>query len=218
MNFIFYLFLLLVSLYILFVLSKHDFVLLRKNISVGQIFDLAILFVISALFFGRVFYIGNSGQFELLSPVKFFYFFKFPGFSFLGFIVSGAAVIYFYFRKTKALSRIYDIFTLSFFPVLISSVVVFNYSVFSIEISLVLLIILIGLFMSFLHSHNKYFMRDGGIALLTCALFSFHTFLIEFFGKGYKIVFLSFTQWISLIIFVVSLGIFFLGFKIFSKR
>lgn len=218
MNFIIYIFLFFISLFILFVLSKHDFVLLRKNISVGQIFDLAAFFVIAALFFGRIFYIGNSGQFELLSPIKFFYFLKFPGFSFLGFIVSGAAIIYFYFRKTKALSRIYDIFTLSFFPILIASVVIFNYSVFSIELSLVLLVILVGLFMSFLHSHSKYFMRDGGIALLTSSLFSFHTFLIEFFEKGYRIIFFSFVQWISLIIFITSLGIFFISLKVFAKK
>ena len=218
MNFIFYIFLFFISLFILFVLSKHDFVLLRKNISVGQIFDLTIFFAIVAIFLGRIFYIGNSGQFELLSPIKFFYFLKFPGFSFLGLIVSGAIIIYFYFRKTKALLRIYDIFTLSFFPMLIASVVIFNYSVFPVEISLVLLTILVGLFMSFLHSHSKYFMRDGGIALLTSALFSFHTFLIEFFEKGHRIVFFSLVQWISLIIFLLSIGVFFISLKIFAKK
>lgn len=218
MHFIFYFFLFLLSLFILFVLSKHDFVLLRKNISVGQIFDLAIIFVVISLFFGRLFYIGNFSQFELLTPIKFFYFFKFPGFSFLGFIVSGALVIYFYFRKTKALSRIYDIFTLSFFPILIASVVIFNYSVFAIEISLVLLVILIGLFFSFLHSHNKYFLRDGGIALLTASLFSFHTFLIQFFEKGNMLFFFSVLQWISLVIFIASFGMFLVGLKIFAKK
>jgi hypothetical protein len=218
MIFTFYLFLFFISLFILFVLSKHDFVLLRKNISVGQIFDLAIVFIFGSLFFGRFFHILNSGQFDLISPIKFFYFFKFPGFSFLGFIVSGASIVYFYFRKTKALSRIYDIFALAFFPIVIASIAFFNYSVFSIEISFILLAILIGVFMSFLHSHSKYFMRDGNIALLTVSLFSFHAFVVQFFETNYKIILFSFIQWISLIIFFVSLGIFFISFKLFGKK
>lgn len=218
MNFIFLLLLFSVCLFILFILSKRDFVLLRKNISVGEIFDLALLSFAAAFFLGRIFYIINSLQFSLLTPIKFFYIIKFPGFSFLGFFLSGAATIYFSFRKTKALSRIYDIFSLSFFPVLITSVVFFKYPFMPFYGAILLFIILIALFISFLQSHDKYFMRDGGISLITISLFSFHTFLVEFFVPTSKIFILSFLQWISIFVLIVSIGVFFVTQKIFAKK
>lgn len=218
MDFIFLLPLLFICLFILFVLSKRDFVLLRKNISVGQIFDLALLSFAIAFFLGRFFYIINSFQFALLSPIKFFYIFKFPGFSFLGVFVSGCVTIYFFFRKTKALSRIYDIFALSFFPILIASIVFFEYPFLSFFTSLLLFVILIALFISFIQSHDKYFMRDGGISLLTIALFSFHTFMVQFFASSSKIFIFSFIQWVSLLVVVASLGAFFINQKMFAKK
>src|SRR3989344_825223 len=105
-----------ICFFALFLFSKQDFVLLRQNISLSEIFDAAIIVFLLALLAGRIFYILDTFNFQLLHLVKFFYLTKFPGISTLGFFFGAAGGVLLLFRNKKGLRRIYDIFSISFFP------------------------------------------------------------------------------------------------------
>ena len=111
-----------ISSFLLFVFSRHDFVLLRQNISLAQIFDLAIFVVIFAFLGGRIFFILNNFDVQLLHVLRFFHVLKFPGISSLGFALGGALTVVIFFGKKKAVGRILDIFSISFFPLYLFSV------------------------------------------------------------------------------------------------
>src|SRR3990167_55796 len=113
MELAFLLIIIFVSSFILYLVSRQDFVLLRKNISLSQMFDAAIIAFVIAFFSSRLLYILNSQDFSLFHIIKFFHLIKFPGLSLLGLFLGGAFALYVIFRKRRALGRLYDIFTIS---------------------------------------------------------------------------------------------------------
>ena len=61
-----------IFLFTLYVLSKEDFVLLRKNISEAALFDVFFIVVLVAILFSRIFYVGFQFDVSYLNPVIFF--------------------------------------------------------------------------------------------------------------------------------------------------
>ena len=68
-----------ICFFLLFLFSKQDFVLLRQNISLSEMFDAAIVIFLFAILTGRIFYVLDSFNFELLHALRFFYITRFPG-------------------------------------------------------------------------------------------------------------------------------------------
>lgn len=103
----------LVSLYLL---TREDFVFVRRNISVEQIFDTAFLNGIVALLFARIVFVALHFSLAYLNPLVFFLVPYFPG---LG--ISGALLGSFFFllwasrNKKMPTGHILDIFSVSFF-------------------------------------------------------------------------------------------------------
>src|SRR3989344_1892152 len=189
--------------------STDCFLLLRQNISLAQIFDLALISFVLAFFLGRFFFIINTLQFELIHAIKFFHLIKFPGLSSLGFFLGGSIALFLLFRKRKGIARIYDIFVISFLPVYSFNIIFRDYSEIYIKILLVLLSILIIYF--FLRSHYKYIFHDGSIALIFLLLISIDSFIYQLLTSQKQSIFLSlsFIQILSVpLIFVF--GIWFL--------
>lgn len=171
---------LVISFFSLYVLSKHDFVLIRKNVSVNQVFDLSFLSMITAFLVGRLFFIINDERKELFNPIQFFHILRYPGVSVFGFFVGGAISIWFLFRKTKALHRVYDIFTISFFPLFLFHLAFRNYPVFSIFISIFIGLVGFLFWLFVIRSHQKYSFRDGTISYLVTAFISLDAFYYSF--------------------------------------
>ncbi len=194
--------------FLLFIFSKHDFVLLRQNISLSEVFDLAVISLLIALITGRVFYIINNFNFQLFYILSFFHLFKFPGVSYIGFFTGGAVGIYLLFRKKKGLTRIFDIFSLSFFPLFVFFL---STQLFLLHIWYILLIAIFLLFLLltfFMKSHRKYILKDGGISLIFFILICLTTFMLQFVLKTGHVMLLnfSFVQLISIPLILFSCG------------
>lgn len=156
----------IICIFILYILSKQDFVLLRQNISLAQVFDLAILTALFGFFFARLFFIVTSSRFDLLFPLKFFHLLKFPGFSMLGFILGSAIYLFLTLRKKKSLGRIYDIFCISFMPAYIFALIMRTYNAQFLVFPVLLFFVTSGILIFFIRSHYKYLLRDGSVSLI----------------------------------------------------
>lgn len=192
--------------FLLYIFSKQDFVLLRQNISLSEIFDLSALTLISGFLIGRIFYIINVFNFQLFNILQFFHMFRYPGISSIGFFSGGAFAIYLLFRSQKGLSRIYDIFSLSFFPfyVFIISLEFLEKQLWYLLIPVLLLSLIYFIFS--VKSHSKYILRDGGISIIFYIFISLITLASQFILKSGHIIFinLTFVQIISIPLTIAS--------------
>lgn len=155
------------SFFILHSLSKDDFVLIRKNISSFQMFDLGILALAVSFIFGRLFFVFDTRNIEIIHILRFFYFLKFGGFSFIGAIIGFNIGVFLIFRGKSAFKRMFDMYSIAFFPVFLLSLFVTPASQYKNIIIGVLAPILIVFFLIFLKVHKEYKLRDGSISALT---------------------------------------------------
>lgn len=115
----FYIIILIISLFnflfCLHVVTKDDFLLLRKNITREKLFNLTFILAFVMLFFARVFYVIFNFNKSFLNPLVFLLFPYFPGLSFSGGLLLGIIFIW-YFAKNKKmpLGKLFDFFMLSF--------------------------------------------------------------------------------------------------------
>lgn len=200
--------LLIVLLYIMFLvysLAKNDFVLLRKNVSLPELFDGVILSMISGLFFARVFYLIEIQEFTWFHPFRFVHLVKLPGLSIFGFFVGVIPVLYYMLRKKKVMQRVYDIVFISLFPLFVFSLITRTYS-------LAIPSFLIQIFLAFAGSvilwictrfYHNYTLKDGSIAMIICMFMSVDLFLYGFVSK-HKILIssFSFSQICAVLLFV----------------
>ncbi|RJQ24409.1 hypothetical protein C4577_07915 [Candidatus Parcubacteria bacterium] len=207
-----------ISLFVLYVLSKNDFILLRKGITLLNVFNITFISLFFAFISGRVFYILDNFDPRMLDVLNFFHILKYPGFSVLeGFI--GGLLVLFFKRYSEARLRVADILTLSFFSTyyffVISS---FDFGKLWI-VKMPLLIFLLVMYFLLLNSHKNYKLRDGSIALVIIALIS----LVGFIDKG--IIFNknilelhSVSQVISIILFIVSFILIIFNQRVIGRR
>lgn len=107
------------SFFTLYVLSREDFVFLRKNISVENIFDVAILTAIFSLVFSRLFFVIDNFSFFYLNPLVFFLIPYFPGLSLFGAIVGYVlSALIITKQKKYPRGRFVDFFSIAFLSVL----------------------------------------------------------------------------------------------------
>jgi prolipoprotein diacylglyceryltransferase len=98
---LFFLFLsFLVYLFVLHVLAREDWVLMRKNVTLEQLFNIAVLTCMVGLFFARVFYVVFNPSWNYLNLLVFFLVPYFPGLSLPGGIL-GALLFLVYYAKLK---------------------------------------------------------------------------------------------------------------------
>jgi prolipoprotein diacylglyceryltransferase len=216
MEFVFSLLILTVCFFLLYILCRQDFVLLRQNISLSQILDTAILTVLFAFTAGRLFFLINNQDFALLHAIRFFHFIKFPGISIIGFALGGFLALWFFMRRKKGILRTFDIFSVSFFPLYSFSLIIKSYTqggAFALPI--ILLILSIILFAFFIRSHFRYILRDGSISLIFLLIISADSFLYEYLNPERHIVLLDFTaaQVLSIIVAAASAVFLFLNQK-----
>lgn len=214
MEFLFLILILIVCFFILYILCRQDFVLLRQNISMAQIMDAAIIAIIFAFITARLFFLINNLDFSLLHAIRFFYFIKFAGVSPLGFAIGGLFAIAFLMRGKKGIFRIFDIFSISFLPLYSFSQVFKNYpQEFAIVAPIVTIVLLVILFIFFLKSHYRYILRDGSISLILLLIISTVTLFYEYLNQEkHNILFdLSAIQVLSIILAASSVVFLFLN-------
>lgn len=210
---------LIVSFFILYELSRNDFVLLRKNISLTQMFDYSIVSVLLALVVSRIFYIINAQRFDYLYPVSFLHVLRLPGLSLLGFFVGCVIVLYTILYKKKVTERVYDIFFLSFYPILLFVVITMTLPKNLFFMKFVLVFVLIVLFGVLLQFLRNYVLKDGSISIIFFMIVCLITFFAELFTDGKDIVFIfSLVQILSVGVFVSLIGLFVLHQQVLQKR
>ncbi len=106
-------------LYRLYHLATDDYVLLKKNVSLEQIFNAAFACSFIALFFSRFFHVLFHPQPVYLSILGFLLFPYFPGLSLTGGVLGGFVSLYI-FGKVKHLpiGRVFDFFSMALLWVL----------------------------------------------------------------------------------------------------
>jgi hypothetical protein len=201
-------------------LSKNDFVLLRKNISLAKIFDVIIISFLFSFIPSRLFYVLDTFSFGLLKSLGFFHIFKFSGLSFLGFIIGIFFVVYLFFHQKKATLRIFDICALTFFPFFIFSLFIIKFPGYFLFVQIGLAVLLLIIFGFLIRFHKNFTLSDGGVFFIFSFLVAFVNTGINFFTLR-KPLFsvITFSQIVSVSIVVGALVAFLLTQKkFFSKK
>lgn len=106
---------LFIFLFVLYFLTHDDFVLLRKDIALEKVFNLALLVIFGSIFSARLFYVVLSNDHKFINPLVFLSFFRNPGFSLTGGVVGGILVLILLTRSWKMpILRLFDFFAFSF--------------------------------------------------------------------------------------------------------
>lgn len=105
----------IIFLFCTYQLTKDDFVLLRKNVTVGNVFDALFLGLPVVLFVSRIVYVVLHPSWQYINPLIFFIVPYFPGLSLQGGII-GALLFGFVYTRMKKIptSRFFDIVSISF--------------------------------------------------------------------------------------------------------
>lgn len=195
-------FCLFIFLFVSFILTKDDFVILRKNINQENIFDLCFSTTLIGLFFARLFFVFFNFKTLYLNPLVFFAFPYFPGF-----LVSGGvlgALIFIFIKSIFSklpFERILDFFMLAFLPSWSLGLFLnFIYAKKTILLLPVIIpLIIFGIFILFLSIFQKNRFKDGSIGFLSLILFSSISLIIQFLFKKDYILFVSKNEYCILI-------------------
>lgn len=200
---LFYLTIIFICLFILFAVSRHDFVLLRQSITLRQIFDNAFIAITLSFVMSRIGYIIYSAKFELLNPLKFFYMTKYWGIlPFIGFL-SLLLSLYILFRKKKNILRIFDIYFISFSPIILLDIALKSNIGINILLKIVSLIVLLSFHFWFIRIHNKFSTKDGFITTLIFLTYSLALLSFSFSNMGFFTIQYAWYQ-ISLLLAALS--------------
>lgn len=152
--------------FVLFVTSRHDFVLLRQNISIRHIFDKALIILLGALIISRAVFLINERMYDFfLDPLRFLHIFLYFGFSIFGLLVALSLGVLFLFRKKKNFLRILDIYLLSFFPLVIFEAIFYLLSASLLPLAgIIYLSISCVLFFVLLKMHAGFKIKDGVVS------------------------------------------------------
>ncbi len=171
----------LIFLYVLYKLSRDDYVLIRKNISQEMIFDAGFLTVLIGFLAPRILY------FILVVPDSI----KTINFMLSSYLIAASTFLYFMSRYKKFPTyRIYDFFTLSFlialpFGLFVSAFFLENVLQFLVFASSFIYLVLSFLFMLFLYPRlMRNDLKEGSITIFFFILFSLITYAFLIMEKG----------------------------------
>ncbi|MBI2621527.1 MAG: prolipoprotein diacylglyceryl transferase [Candidatus Levybacteria bacterium] len=106
---------LVLFLFRLYHLAFDDYILVKKNIELDDVFNVAFACSLLALLFSRIFYVVINPERVFSSPLGFLLFPYFPGLSLTGGLFGGIVALFFLSRKKKfPIGRIFDFFSISF--------------------------------------------------------------------------------------------------------
>ena len=186
---------LLIFLYIIYKIVKDDYVFIRRNISLEQTFDIALIVVLICLIFSR--------------------------FSFVECFISGIVVLYLIGRYKKIpLGRLYDFFTLAFITAL-----PIGYIGYAILFKNYLILYSVNAFLYFVFAFFAWRfvypqlmsreLKEGSLNIIFLIFFCFVSFVngIILYQSG-KFVLITSGNILLILLFIFSLGLFFKQAKI----
>ncbi|HSW97940.1 MAG TPA: prolipoprotein diacylglyceryl transferase family protein [Candidatus Saccharimonadales bacterium] len=181
-----------IFLFNLYSLAKDDFILLRKNITLEQVFNYAFINVWVALLSARIFYIFFNPSLRYINPLIFLIFIYFPGLSLTGGVIGTLIFLFFLSRKKNVpRGRLYDIFSLAFLPALVCSIflsqmisLIFLKSVSLVMIGVMVTFLIISIIFSVIFKKDT--TKDGTLAISTLSLFSLVSILEKVFLTANK--------------------------------
>ncbi len=172
-------------LFVLYSLSKDDFVILRKDISMETIFNTAFMVSLIALLMGRIFFISLHPRPVFFSVLGFLLFPYFPGLSLIGGVLGGVFFLFLYATYKKLpLGKFFDLFSLSFlfalpFGSFFVLLLIQNSLKLYVAIEMILFLVVLLVFVKLiLPLSNRGTIRDGSLGLSFISVFS----LISIFG------------------------------------
>lgn len=199
-----------IFLYVIYLLSHDDFVILRRDVSMEKIFNAAFLFLIAGLFFSRLTYIVFNPSPIFHSFLGFILFPYFPGLSPIGGVIGGFGFAYFYFKSRMfPIGRLMDFFAmalLSSYPIgLIGTLILSHYQIsWPFYLSILLSIIVLGIFIKYILPFSlggK--LKDGSLSLIFFSSFSFIYILTNIFLSNFRQI-INVENLLSFIILVAS--------------
>lgn len=218
----------LIFLFSLYVLSHEDFVLLRKNIHMDQLFNLAFLTGFIGLFSARIVYVAFHFSPNYLNPLVFFVFPYFPGLSLTGGIIGGAVFVLLYTARHKIPTRrVLDYFAFSLIWALtvgsaidITAQIIARKKITTLVFSEPALYGIMGVsFLAFLLSRQrKAELKDGTVSLLFLLYFSVLTFIGDIFARrGTGLFYIGKEDVVLIVLFFVSIVLLVRNEQLFGK-
>lgn len=198
---------LVITMFLMFTLARNDFVLLRKNVSLHEFFDAAIISMAIGLLCARIFFIIDVQEWSWFHPFRFFHLVKVPGLSLYGFFVGVIIPLFLLLHKKNVLHRVYDILFISLLPIFVMSLATRTYSlgVPSFVMQILLAVVCIAIIYICITFFHNYTLRDGSLALIIFLLVSIDLFLRGFLEEYPDLIFsLSLSQICAIIFFVVA--------------
>lgn len=169
----------IVFFFTLFALSKDDFILIRKNVTLRIMFDISVVVGIVGLFFSRLFFAISQHSLAYANPLVFFIIPYFPGLTLSGFLLGSLVMVYILtVRQKMPTGRIYDIFSqslliaTSLYFVIQGLIQLLHKQWFTGGVSAAIVIILVSLFSFFQSLLQKSSWRDGSIAFVNLVIVS----------------------------------------------
>jgi len=201
---IFLLFLFICS-FVLFITSRHDFVLLRQNISIRHIFDKAFIVLFFALIISRSAYLVDERMYDFfIDPLRFLHVILYYGFNLLGLTVAFSLGVLFFFRKRKNFLRIFDIYMLAFYPLIIFQAVVYVLTMkINIWITFSYLAVTLLFLLFLIKIHTGFKIKDGVVSFFVL-IFSSLSYLGYSFLNN-KVAIYSPIQILSILVIAISI-------------
>lgn len=206
---------LFVSLFIVYILANDDFVLLRRHVSMKNLYDLVLITFFIGLFSARFVYVFSHFSIGFLNPLVFSLFPYFPGLSLGGGVIGSLLFLFFYSKFAKLpKDRICDIFSTSLFGTLPVGLFLFAIqgkktltNIFSEGILIVVSFMLLVFLIRFFQKGVSF--RDGSICFISLSLFSLISFLAEFLITHERFIFFfSIDQLVLFGLFIFFAGLF----------
>ncbi len=208
-----------ISLFILYGVSRHDFVLLRQSIALRTVFDNVFITIFTFFFVSRIGFILTSSNYDLLNPLKLLHLTRYWGILPYAGILATILSILFLFRKKKNKLRILDIYFISFTPLIILDVILKSNSIVMLSIKVVALLVLICFYVWFIKIHNRFSTKDGFITAMTVLTYSIVTLAFSIAQYGiYSIHFLVFNILLGISILSSSIFMFLVQKDTFNKQ
>lgn len=175
-----------VFLYVIYYLSHDDFVILRNDINMEKIFNLAFIFSFVSLFSSRFFYVLFNPAPVFYNILGFLLFPYFPGLSLSGGIIGGFLFLVLYLKLRKfPFGRLLDFFSMGFLiasPFGLIGYFLLSFSKYSLNhlFSIILIFALVFLFVKFILPISlSEKLKDGSLAYIFLVSFSGVFFLIN---------------------------------------
>ena len=170
-------------LFKLYHLAVDDYVLIKKNISIENVFNVAFVCSIVALFSARLIFVIFNFSTNFLNPLVFVLFPYFPGLSLVGGLLGSAFFLLIYSRYKKfPTGRIFDFFTIAFLfslpPGLVGFILLSSRFSQGELVELILFVLLSVLTSLYLYPKaSSLEIKDGSLSMLFVIFYSLITLL-----------------------------------------